>query len=317
LLNEIGEYEQYILPPEKIAVSENLRLKYYTLIKKELSGLERAMTIIARHFIFDTPVGFNEDELREILKAWCGFKHEAKTSLPEHFDGLLICYISHFQPLPVAKDFNSAYDDVPEEIKSNTDKIKNVLKTLQKLRNKDNLFKNNYFDSLTSKDDNLFRAITYDKIIANALLMGKLRRYYLVCDEEPFMEKKVLKKDGRKFSEEDIVLKMTAEYLLSNRNHKQEFIVTNNADMINWLLSSTKSEDLSKKRESYILAETNEKIFETRKVGKNVIKVKVNPEWVRHFRLIEDGSDDLDAKLGRIFFSDAGSSELLRKNVRY
>ena len=92
MLNEIGEYEQYTLSLEKLLNYKNRRLKYCN-IKNNFSGLERVMTIIARHFIFDTPIGFDENELREILKAWCGFNHEAKTILPEYFYGWLNNYI--------------------------------------------------------------------------------------------------------------------------------------------------------------------------------------------------------------------------------
>ena len=90
LLNEIGEYEQYTLSIEELLSCKNRRLERYNLIKNALSGLERAMTIIARHFIFGTSVGFNEFELREILKAWCGFKHEAKTTLIIYNQDLLL-----------------------------------------------------------------------------------------------------------------------------------------------------------------------------------------------------------------------------------
>lgn len=346
MLNEIGEYEQYILSPEEIATCKNRRLKHYTLIKKDSGGLERVMTIIARHFIFDTPVGSNEDELREILKAWCGFNHEAKTDLPEHFDGWLNRYIhillfekiqscldnekfpnelksviktilsdQNFgvkEFLAVLKDFNSIYGDVPSKIKDAIRQIKNLLEALDELPNKNRTFSRNLFDN------DKYRAITYDKVIANAFLAGKLRRYYLACDEDLFETNRILKTDGKKFSakDKDMVLKMTAEYFLQSRNTTQEFIVTNNADMTNWLLGAVKSEELSKKRKIYMLTETNEEIFETSTIaGINVIKVKLNPEWAKHFRLIEDGSTDLDAKWGRIFFSDTGSSEFLKELI--
>ena len=342
MLNEIGEYEQYTLSPEELLACKNRRLKRYTLIKQDFGGLERAMTIIARHFIFDTPIGFNENELREILKAWCGFKHEAETTLPEHFEGWLNNYISRVllaetlqgclndenfstdlkaliekisrkpdfdarEYLKALKDFDSAHVDVSQ--------IKNLLEALTKLLNKNKTWSKNYFDSLNAKN---FRGITYDKVIANALSAGKLRRRRLVCDEELFATKRILKKDGKKISakDKDTVLKMTAEYLLQRRRTEQKFIVTNNADMTNWLLSSVKSEDLSAKRDQYMLAGSKEKVFEIGEIigGINVIKVKLNPEWASHFRLIED-DDELDNNRGRIFFGDTGSSEALKENV--
>ena len=342
MLNEIGEYEQYTLSPAELLACKNRRLKRYTLIKQDFGGLERAMTIIARHFIFDTPIGFNEKELREILKAWCGFRHEAETILPEHFEGWLNNYMRRvllretlqdclddekfptdlkalIEKISLEPDFNAreylkalkgfdlTHGDIP--------KIKNLLEALVALPNKNKNFSKNYFDSLTYKGKNAFRAITYDKVIANALLAGRLRRYYLVCDEELFATERILKRDGKKIlpKDKDMVLKMTAEYLLQCRHTEQRFIVTNNADMTNWLLGSVKSEDLRPKREQYILSESKEKVFELSEMigGINVIKVTLNPEWAKHFCLIEDESNDFENNRGRIFFSDAGSSEAL------
>ena len=81
--------------------------------------------------------------------------------------------------------------------------------------------------------------------------------------------------------------------------------------MMNWLAGE--KPDCSK-RESYAFAGTKEKLFEVIKIeGINAIKVKLHHEWARHFRLIEDG---IDAKWGRIFFSDNGSSEFLKESIQ-
>ncbi|MBQ6298297.1 MAG: hypothetical protein IJK81_11550 [Selenomonadaceae bacterium] len=344
MLNEFGEYEQYTLSSEKLRNCKNRRLKYYN-VKNSFSGLERLMTIITRHFIFHTPVGSDEDELREILKAWCGFNHKAKTILPEHFNGWLNNYIKRVlafetacecfqyesllgdlkpviekllndrdfdikEPLAILENFKFTNDDVPKRLKENTGKLKNLLKALDDFPNKGKNFSKNLFGVLNAEGDTPFRAITYDRIIANALLAGGLRCYCLACDEELFQTNIILK-DGKKLSlkkDKDIILKMTAEYLLQRRDSNQEFIVTNNANMMNWLTGE--KPDYSK-RESYAFAETNEKLFEIIKIeGINVTKVKLHSEWAKHFRLIEDG----DEKQGRIFFSDNGSSEPLKES---
>ena len=346
MLNEIGEYEQYTLSPKELLACKNRRLKHCN-IRNGFSGLERVMTIITRHFIFDTSVGSDDNELREILKAWCGFKHKAKTPLPEHFDGWLKNYIKRvlvfetalacfrYEKLPsdlktvigkfladrdfelkesiaTLESFEFTDGDVPKRLKENTGKLKNLLKALDELPDKGKNFSKNLFGGLDAKGDTPFRAITYDRIIANALLEGKLRCYCLTCDEELFKTEIILK-GGKKLStkDKDIILKMTAEYLLQRRNSDQEFIVTNNANMINWIAGE--KPDCSK-RESYTFAETKEKLFEITKIdGINTTKVKLAPKWAKHFRLIEDGSND---KWGRIFFSDNGSSEPLKESVQ-
>ena len=347
MLNEIGEYEQYTLSPEELLDCKNRRLKHCN-IRNGFSGLERVMTIIARHFIFDTPVGSDDNELREILKAWCGFKHEAKTPLPKHFDGWLKNYIKRVLVFETASDcfkydsilpsdlktvigkvladldfelkesiatlesFEFTDGDVPKRLKENTGKLKNLLKALDELPGRRENFSKNLFGVLNDKGDTPFRAITYDKIIANALLAGELRCYRLACDEELF-ETRIIHKNGKKLSakDKDMVLKMTAEYLLQRRNSNQEFIVTNNANMMNWLMGEKPK---CSRRENYAFADTKEKIFESFLIERiNAIKLKLHPEWAKHFRLIKEGSD---TKWGRIFFSDSGSSEPLQESIQ-
>ena len=360
MLNEIGEYEQYTLSPQQIDDSRNLRLKYMTLIKRNFSGLERALTTLARHFIFDTPVGSDENELREILKAWCGFASKAKTTLPEHFKGWLDKYICRAFLNP---NVNSCLEEISwseetkffSELKGIIEKIsadgnfdrREVLKALEafkathlnefkkygneppqilatvnalaELKNKNKVFSKSVFGSLTSEGKIPFRAITYDRIIANALLAGKLRRFYLVCDEELFETKKILKGAKRlSANNKDMILKMTAEYLLKRRNSPQLFTETNDLNMVNWLAVDKKPENFD--REKYRLAVSGENIFDVQKVnldGINATKFKLHPDWTKHFRLVEDTGDNLEEKLGRIFFSDAGSSEKLKECVRY
>ena len=349
------------MPPQENV--NYLRLKYFTLIKREFSGLERAMTIVARHFLFEggEEARLEEAELKEILKAWCGFKNAAETPLPSHFNGWLVNYIrrtflddkikscreklSLLESEDLREMLNDLFNKISaqesgveivkhlaalESFKANhgadlkkigyePTQIAALLKALIKLSDKNKNFSKNLFGSLTAAGDIPFRAITYDRIIANALLAGKLRRYYLTCDEELFQTKKILK-GSKKLSatDEDMVLKMTAEYLLQRQYTSQEFTETNDSNIMNWVTGARKPENFD--RESYVLAETSENIFEVRKVnlsGINALKIKLNPHWVNHFRLIEDGTEGTDSILERIFFSDAGSSEPLRRGVKY
>lgn len=356
LLNEIGEYEQYTLPPENFVACPQFRLKYMTLIKREFSGLERALTIVARHFLFDETERRDEKAVCEILKAWCGFKNEA-TALPVHFNGWLPNYICRaflaerlnscsekisdldlelqasltelIKNTPVRYDFEKIRDSVEawenfkatrgdalKKIGNEPTQILALLKALVKLSQKNKQFSKSVFGSLTAKDDIPFRAITYGRIIANALLAGKLRRYYLVCDEEMFQTKKILKGTKKLLSSDrDMILKMMAEYLLQRRNTTQLFVETNDSNMVNWLAGSRKAENFD--CESYVLAESDEKIFEVIKInlgGINAIKINLNSEWTRHFRLVEDGSDE---DFGRIFFSDSSFAEPLAEGVKY
>lgn len=46
-------FERKIILLNEIDACEYPRLKYLTLIKREFSGLERALTIITQHFMFN------------------------------------------------------------------------------------------------------------------------------------------------------------------------------------------------------------------------------------------------------------------------
>ncbi len=83
MLDEIREYEQYTMDVNKFESpdSDNVRLKYFPLIKKDFSGMARALTIIARHHIFPDGVmtdKFDEDRVQAVLRAWCGFNYKDK-----------------------------------------------------------------------------------------------------------------------------------------------------------------------------------------------------------------------------------------------
>ena len=77
MLNELLEFEAYTKDP--IATDAPKRLKFVNLIQNGFSGLERAMTIVARYCIFNSnnqdkiDKSFDDTNVREILKSWCGF----------------------------------------------------------------------------------------------------------------------------------------------------------------------------------------------------------------------------------------------------
>lgn len=83
MLDEILEYQQYSFDL-KNHDKQVCRLKRSRLISSQMSGLGRAMTIIARHFLFD--VYGNDSQMKgktiDVLKAWLGHKRPAD-SMPE------------------------------------------------------------------------------------------------------------------------------------------------------------------------------------------------------------------------------------------
>lgn len=102
MLDEVREYEQYTMAAENFLAADDAkeiaeskrRLKYATFLKNKFSGLERAMTIIARRHLFaaDGSAAAPEEAripgCREILKAWCGFSHKTVPGTEEVADWL-------------------------------------------------------------------------------------------------------------------------------------------------------------------------------------------------------------------------------------
>lgn len=297
MLNEIGEFYQY--------TSTNPfgnRLKYHTLIKGSFAGLERAMTIIARRVIFglgndvqlDVRKQKDFDEVKRCLQIWCRFINEEDPRVPT---GWLPDYIKCMRS--------------PEKSSKKIDEC------LDKLSGKKRQFA--YSIYFIPKDKNIFRALNYDRVIANALLGGILKKKYLLCrftnELKKFPAKWRLKK-------KDIVLKLTAFYLLQRQFTDQSFVVFNKANFENWMYSG-KSENLDLTQFQMCFdGKSEEALFEeiTDPVIK-VVKLRINTNWLKHFKLVDESELNADMAKpeneGAIFFSDTGGAEPLQEKKFY
>lgn len=349
MLNELGEYNQYAAALHSFPDFAGHRLKYFTLIKNGFSGLERALTIIARRHIFadaEQYSTFDEEHVKDILRAWCGF--EFRSEVPAHLVNHLPEYIkqnflssclnecrlkskdfSDDESYPALLNFleksNSesltallaAKKNSPLLKAMNTDleRAKKILAALDTLSGKKRAFDRTIFNVLADDGDE-YRAIKYDRIIANALFFGKLRNYVLVCERDPFTTslKKITasKPAGKNLlpSQQDLVLKLTAVYLLQRRYSDQDFVTFNELNLISWLATETKPENLH--LDKFIFGETGENLFETRLInGVNVKKLRIHPDWLKHFQLVENVESNGYENLGRIFFTDSGAAKPL------
>ncbi len=362
MLNELAEYEQYTSPAVDF---ENHRLKYFTLIKKNFSGLERALTIIARRHIFedsDEPRNFDAAQIKNLLRAWCGFDFDDKEQasqplanrLPEYIRANFLCsrlkifkdnakkildvegqakVIDHIDKLSSTnspeelssafKTFEKIIDDTPlrESCKLELAQAEKIVSALQELRDKAQYFGKGVFGVYVSEGKNDYRTINYERVIANALLLGKLRRYYLVCAGDPFEDFEIkkftdAKPMGKKLlaANEDLILKLTASRLLRGLQSSQQFVPLNSMNLINWLWKDTKPENFE--LEQFRLVRSKEKLFEIRHVGGlKINKVRVNPLWLKNFWLAEENELGKRENQGRIFFSDAGKAVPLKKCI--
>ena len=364
MLNELAEYDQYTSPAVGF---ENHRLKYFTLIKKNFSGLERALTIIARRHIFgdsDEPQNFDAAQIKNLLQAWCGFDFDDKDKasrplanrLPEYIRANFLCSrleickdratklldakrqakvidclnglssTNSLEELSTAfKTLTENIDDTPlrESCKLELAQVEKIIAALQELRDKAQYFGKGVFGVYTSEGKNDYRTINYERVIANALLLGKLRRYYLFCAGDPFEDFEIkkftdAKPTGKKLlaANEDLILKLTATRLLKGLQSSQQFVPLNSMNLINWLWKDTKPENFE--LEQFRLVRAKEKLFEVRHVGGlKVNKVRVNPLWLKNFWLAEENELGERENQGRIFFSDAGKAVPLKKCINY
>lgn len=368
MLNELREFQEYVMPMDVFTNPATRRLKYVTFIKRPLSGLERALTIIARWYIYKdgkTKNDFNETVVKELLNAWCGFEHEEDIPETSLVNGWLNRYIRQVFLKEAIRDYNAKLEslatdvtgkyeltDILQNISPDGDvttltesrknledtmkdlsateivklftneqsKIVHTIKTLETLEAKVNSFNSSIFSThyLTKND---FKAIKYERIIANAFHLGKLKQFYLLCDSDPFENELVTKHTNTRSttdmsdSDKDLLLRITALYLLQKQNTDQNEVYFNQTDLANWLYEKADPKNFELKK--YRLTTSGEPLFNTISVTNNVTKLKIHKNWIEHFKIVESCDIDKPENRGLIFYSDPGCSEYLRYNEKY
>lgn len=195
-------------------------------------------------------------------------------------------------------------------------------------------FSKRMFDTRTIKSEqNDFKQIMYDRILADALAEGPLKRYYLVCKENGLSQITFESKQGnhnvvagpehkwsvRMKTKADIIMKATAVYLLELNARGSagcygDMVPVNKTDLYNWIVSNTNLDTL---HHYYI---DNRQLFSD--VCKaNVSYMSIDSDWMKScgWKVIEE--EELDSYLKEnpdaIFYSDFGCEKYLRKRVRY
>lgn len=196
-------------------------------------------------------------------------------------------------------------------------------------------------DNLVRSDKNDFRKITYEKIVADAITAGPLKRRYLVCEDANFSEICYCTEDNKgnvktskpftnskkkkgEWSEPtkkklDLIMKTVAAFLLEQeaRDATDQYVgyaPVNLTYISNWLASSTKMESLKAYKINGLPIFMLEPIY-------NVAAISIDTNWMQScgWKIVTE--EKLDAYLAEhpnaIFYSDHGSGQFLRKNVRY
>ena len=352
MLNEVKEYEQYTYPLD--AKHPAKRLKHRALCN-ELSGTARAMTIIARKSISEYEGPGRVDHAIRVLQVWCGDpKGDPETIsekieyawLPNYMIQILgeekalkfedyLMKETSLKSFPRYKEVCSLFRDIhadfnfdtirteskrepylnkakkislyskelgelgDDEGKKNQRKktssayspVYNIIKALVVLNGRFGTrgYKQKMFnDKLVRPDKNDFKKITYEKIVADAITAGPLKRTVAAF---------LLEQEARD---------ATDQYV--------GYAPVNLTDISNWLASSTKMESLKAYKINGL------PIFMLEPID-NVAAISINTNWMQScgWKIVTE--EKLDAYLAEhpnaIFYSDHGSGQFLRKNVRY
>ena len=313
MLNELREYEEYTIPVDKLAGDGRL---LYDNLKDDHSGIDRAMTTVARHFLFrnaeKTPGG--TEDLRpdvgyaqKALKAWCGFLGEEAAEEPElqAINGWLQAYIQHLNSQGKGR---SGIKDISGKKTQFSQKLFTVKTQKPSPGTRKNGSGNNY------------KKITYERVIADALLLGPLSRYYLICETDELFQRWTVQKNGKTVRPEkpngikdvNLLLLLTAACLLGFPTSGRRFVPFNKVDVNNWH-NKGKKEDIANAMKTFRFSEHGaapfRPIFEKQLIGGNTAKVRLDDLWAQQFMIVEESRlrAALQEKPGRIFYSDLGS----------
>ena len=330
MLDELREYELYTCEiDDSLFVGNDYRLRKYTFIGNSFSGLSRAMEIIARKHLFDGdgskwPDSKRMLEVENILKHWCCCRPEEGDEAdvvglgpldPElqNLDCWVERYIESFQyvnPRTGKSDEGKSKDALKKwrakaAIEAEIEKAKEARKNMGRSR----LAPLCDVEYQMKHDQN---HITYQKIIAEALRQGPLRRCYLVG--KGALVKEVIRKD-RKTGEQKRsnkrnwprILAFTAMILLQSGYNREEGC----ADVSPGRLSDWIADDTSEPKKPLVeYFYRDERLFVDESLGGQNSMWHMNTNWLNDGQWRIVGIDDQEALErarkeigdGRVFF---------------
>lgn len=256
MLNEWIELQQYTFDLESGTCKP--RLNYRNICNK-LSGMERAMTVVARfgyyHAGAQEPIAFT----RQLLKTWCG----ASEDCPSGFEQLRCWLPRYIEKVLIAPRQASG---------TSVSRLEAALEDLSKKKTEfgKKLMIPYISDEEASRWVNDYKKITYDGILAAAIEQGPLQNRLLVCRSDLFAP--IRKRRGRLLpADRDRISKLLAAFLLGRTNELQEYAVINKSDIANWCEDDPKldKDDYDK----YFFGD--EPLFSVKQVGSNVVKLTV------------------------------------------
>ena len=273
MLNERIELAEYICD---IKPTMPQRLTYLN-ITNGLSGVPRALKVLARYALFD--LALNHKQTADLLNLWCGFETDtmesSKEENPEFFEK-----VENW--LPNYLEFLAVSDETRRE------SIEKAKKDLARRKKE--------WNSFTLDDEgekNTENKISFLKILSDAYHEGKLKVRYLVLEEDPFLHVSA-REDAtqRKF-----LLKTAALYCAMSTESKKKVRI-GYPELSNWIGSGCLQSKKVNKFLSGILYtkdKVSEKLFAKEAVdgNHNISKIIVSDRWLSETKAKIISEDDL------------------------
>lgn len=333
MLNEFKEYEDYTSLLVLSVNSEKPRFKsgeiYGRLLLESItkrSGIDRALTIIARRFLYhdrndisktikssDINLEKTVPYVRECLLAWCSNK-----SLSSETPKELVGKFGNGRFYDYMKDAHLAFTNLIKrielgELTATERQFSDYTSSAFRIESAINKWDSDYFPGLIknefysikgmkNKFDN--KILTLDIIIANALNEGPLRNRSVVVPKTSFkLFYEVFEKPYRAFIT-DFLFTLSL-YLVQKKENENDYQIINDANMSNWL----RKKNYSRSFEAFHDKLSQKELF-AQEIVFNVTKKIFISEFLTESLIINDNfklNDD-----GIVITDDVSQKELKR-----
>lgn len=324
MLNEIKELEYYTTDPN--LPPPIYRMKRDSLVgKQKLGGIRRAMTIIARAYMFKSGNENKPDFVTALdaIERWCCYpspdenekKRKAQNnplSENNYFAVRKKIYNGQSRLSPEDRDKLNGWlykyiECMESEYADRSDSKKKAAKRQGKKKSDFFIARERlnsgargsfrYFD--LDQDRNDFYAVHYEEILADACQAGPLKEYYLLARKDWKKDLRTKNRKGEMKSitkpTEDQLLKVVATYLLAKRDYtlyveEPSAVYVKKTDVANWLDGESGLNKMDTIMQTAFLVEkdgTTKKLFGKTPIGMNNFKDSIEKSFLDLFTIVE------------------------------
>lgn len=306
MLDELIEFKQYT------GTIANSRFDVDTAGKKgRFVGLDRPLSIIARYelerlgFFDESSADMSDEELLETmlpkvvtaLKSWLGFESDSSYAYDMWF-------MKYFKKLYADAEGKKQAELYWDEFQESSKKMDITL------------------FGFVNSEENYLLSSTYQKVIAEAVLRGPLKKYYLVCKPGFADELSKHSADGnlKPFNlknKTDLALaenflRLICAYLIEKNRTGQEWCHISNADLSHW----ARCFQISKNPQAYFekIKYGGDSIVSCGTVARSYAQRYISPEYLAayDFQVVEADSFDASLYPGYVRYEDQGAGKPLK-----